>query len=199
MEPNFDCQFSAYCTEREFLCKFIRDCPGRYAIEIGCFRGTTTRTLAQVCQDVGKVLVGIDPWNNSQDGADGQTYQYFMSVVEPYVKSGSLIVVRGESQTVALPPGVEGNCAMAFVDGRHHYPYCYQDMVRYYEVISPGGVLVMHDLFDFWKPHTQRGFNEFIGGLPRPVSVYHYVYYPTEEEVSRHGFGKAGLTYLYKE
>lgn len=189
-------QFSTWPSEKAQLVRLLLASPGKYAIEIGCFRGVTSLFLAEACKAAGKILICIDPWNNSQDWSDDSVYYYFLETIAP-VKD-QIVVVRATSDAALpkLPPDLKtAGCGLIFVDGDHSYEGAKRDLVNYYPLLSTGGVMAVHDVFDLGWKGVGQAVEEFIGP---GMSVFYHRYVPTPQERRDYQHGVSGLAWWYK-
>jgi methyltransferase family protein len=101
-------------------------------IEIGAFKGDTTRHLCAVAQRYSRRVIVVDPWQTGTQDCDGGEFEAFLRNVEPYLDL--VDIIRASS----VDPKVIGEIAtrklaFAFVDGHHSYDACLSDigMVRH--------------------------------------------------------------------
>ena len=73
--------------QRQRLENFARWSASRHPgdlVEIGAYRGETSRRLAQVAAETGRRLIVIDPWMTGGQDCDGTEYQQFLDNIAPY-------------------------------------------------------------------------------------------------------------------
>lgn len=193
--------FSAFPAEREILSGLVRDgnaADWSWVIEIGCLRGRTSAVLALECAAAGRKLLCIDPWDGRTDGSGADNFEAFTRATKRYADRGVVAVVRASSQEADVPDGVWGNVGLVLIDGDHRPPAPLLDMLTYWPALAPGGCLAVHDTFDAgWGPGVMAAVDEF-AARAAPVTVVHHVYYPTADEVARHGHGRSGLAVIRK-
>jgi len=189
-------QFSTWPAEKAQLAKLLLASPGKYAIEIGCFRGVTSLLLAEACKTAGKTLICIDPWNNSQDWSDDSVYYYFLETIKEH--RDRVVVIRATSDKAVncLPSDIkDSGCGFMFVDGDHSYEGAKKDLANYYPLLSGGGVMAVHDVFDTGWKGVGQAVEEFI----KPgMSVFYHKYRPTAKESGDYQHGVSGLAWFYK-
>lgn len=203
-------QYSTWPAEKRQLETLLRAAPGKYAVEIGCFRGCTTQFLGYVCREESKHLIGIDPWDNLQDQAADDVYRDCLAAVEPVKDYVTLIKAR--SDDVLMPPqqntsfwGIQqdnlwpsdfaNNCGFVFVDGDHSFEGALKDLRLYYDVLMPGGVIAIHDALDPGWPGVQRAIYTF--RQQGSINFLHYL--PTPEEQVEYQHGGSGLAWFTKD
>ena len=127
-----------------------RDCLARHAagrrvlVEIGVWHGVTTRRLRAAMAPDG-VLFAVDPFPVGRLGLSFQRHIARREVST--VKNGEVQWIRltgaeaGRRHAAARLPAVE----LLFVDGDHTYDAVKQDWQSWSGLISPGGVVGLHD------------------------------------------------------
>lgn len=150
--------YSAWRIEKQKLTEFLFG-PGKYAIEIGSFKGGTSRVLAVACRLLGKKLVCVDPWEGQ---TDQENYIEYLSVIEDVKESVITIRAKSSDALQFLPIDLPGNLCLLFVDGDHTYPEPLKDMISYWPLLATGGVMALHDIFDVrWHSDIFRAVNQF--------------------------------------
>ncbi len=190
--------FSAWPAEQRVIADLIAGCPGEYVIEIGCYRGNTTKVMAEAASRCGKKVVCIDPWDGSTDNSDEATYQIFLGNTSPW--KDIITVIRKESHVCG--PGIEfmkGKVAVAFIDGNHFYPHPYADMLNCWSLLTMNGSMVIHDVFDDWHSrHIKICLDDFLMHYGHGLSVNFQKYIPTHEELNNTRHGISGLAWIFK-
>lgn len=188
-------QFSTWGPEKKQLLELVRQAPGKYVTEIGCFRGNTSRILAQECRNLGKELICIDPWDNRQDCADESIYFEFLENTSEF--KDVLHVIRADSFSAKeyLPEDYSDQCGLVFVDGDHSYEGTLQDLNLYYPFLISEGIMVIHDVFDSGWAGVSKAVEEFkFSG-----SIYYFKYKPSKPEVLKYQHGVSGLAWFFKD
>ena len=194
-------RYSTYEAEKATLLQFIPDRSGHYVIEIGGFQGATTVRLAEAASRVGKHLVVVDPWNGYYS-ADEQIYQSFLRNIAPWRQF--ITVLRTTSQDAVLPQEAFQNACLVFVDGDHDGEAPYDDMVKFWPYVAPGGVLAVHDYFDHrLGANVSAAVDRFVRNLAPPQNLFLLRVYPTDWERRRHRSTRAeniaGLAWIVKD
>lgn len=189
-------RFAAFPVEQKKLTELLAAVPGGYVVEIGAYLGCTTRVLAEACIAHNKGLVVVDSWDGTQDASGEDIYRQFRENTSDLGRV--LTIIREKSQDTRLFHGVPGNIALVFVDGDHSYRGCYDDLVKFWDLLAPGGVLAVHDMFcPGWDVGIANAVHDF-ATKRSPIICEHLVYYPTQLEVDAYGHGRTGLTWFHK-
>lgn len=194
-------QFSTWPAEKEQLAELLHTSPGKYALEIGSFRGCTTAILGKKCLDLEEIgiekrLLAIDPWDNAQDFSDDSVYYDFLENIKE--SASKITVIRAKSSTVLplLPADLEGNCGFIFVDGDHSYEGTLLDLKMYHPLLMSGGVIAIHDVLDTkgWE-----GVGRAVDDYFKDGHTVHYLkYVPTGQEKCAYQHGISGLAWVFK-
>ena len=138
-----------HTTPRERICIF-EQAIGAFGlglfIEIGSYFGATSVILAEVLRRQGikghSKLYCIDTWhNNGMSEGKRYTLDFFRKSVAPW--SDYIVKVIGDSRRV--PPPLDGEYDLLFIDGDHSYEACLSDAKRFSPQIRLGGKVVFHD------------------------------------------------------
>lgn len=193
-------RYSAWGQEQRQLAEFIKSCNGQYVIEIGCYLGNTTSFLAEHCRIYNKKLIAIDPWDGLQDNSSNEIYSQFCRNTKDFSDVLTVIKEKSQNSIKYLPKDLNNNCSLVFVDGLHTYPGPLMDLINFYPLLSVGGVIAVHDVFDFhWKKDIQRAIKEFCEKLEEPYTVYYSKYYPSKNEKIVYGHDISGLAWIFKQ
>lgn len=188
-----DPTFSAFPSEKKLLSELLSESPGTVAVEIGCLLGSTSVVLAAAARLAGKKVWCLDCWDGTQDGSGEDNYNRFLEVTAPL--ADVITVYRGRSQTIPLP---DADVGFVFIDGDHSRDGCLGDLRRFWPLLTPGGVLTVHDAFDVgWGPGIRDAIDTFCRELG-PVTVTHSVYYPDATEAATHRHGVSGVSIIRK-
>ncbi|MDA0577764.1 MAG: class I SAM-dependent methyltransferase [Verrucomicrobia bacterium] len=110
-------------------------------VEIGCYRGATTRTIAQTTR---KQVIAVDPYAR-WDGAEA-AYAKFLeeTATLPNVRH-----LRQSSGDAALAL-TDTRFSLVFIDAIHDYMNTWFDFVVWGERLLDGGLIAFHDVDD-WR------------------------------------------------
>ena len=123
-------------------------------IEIGCFKGETTKLLAGVAQKYNRRLIAVDPWEIGTQNCQGGEYEAFLKNIEPY--KANVDIVRASSlDKKAINLIKNRGLCFAFVDGLHTYDACLSDIKT---VDHCQGVIAVDDLL--WSPEVDNAFHK---------------------------------------
>ncbi|MFN7562062.1 MAG: class I SAM-dependent methyltransferase [Prosthecobacter sp.] len=117
--------------QRQRLDNFARWSAARYPgdfVEIGAFKGETSKLLAKAAAETGRRLIVIDPWMTGTMDCDGTEHEQFLANIAPWKEH---VDVWRES---SLAPGIiarlkERPLCFAFVDGLHTLKACFSDIM----------------------------------------------------------------------
>jgi hypothetical protein len=137
--------------QRQRLENFARWSAERYPgdfVEIGAFRGETSRRLAQAAGETGRRLIVIDPWMTGGQDCDGTEHQQFLDNIAPYKEH--VDVWRSSSQEPEIIAKIKARpLCFAFVDGLHTLKGAFSDTMAVSHtkgIIAADDVRYNHDL-----------------------------------------------------
>jgi SAM-dependent methyltransferase len=136
-------------------------------VEVGCWKGRSTRALADNHAD-GGVVFAVDTWEGTKE--DGHykeladkpkdwLYEQFMenAGLEPFVRP-----LRSRSGMAAFYMAFAHlELDMIFIDGDHSYEAVKADILAWRPLLKPGGLLCGHD-FDAGRPGVVQAVRELI-------------------------------------
>jgi predicted O-methyltransferase YrrM len=127
---------------------------GTVAVEVGSFRGETTRCLAQATE---RTLVAVDPYIG-HGGAEAE-YRQFLD------RAGRLGNVVHERKTSgeAVRTWTHGPVSFVFIDAVHDYMNTSFDLEAWSVLLVPGGVLALHDTDQEGFAGTRKAAFEALG------------------------------------
>lgn len=101
--------------------------PGDF-VEIGAFKGQTSKLLAKAAAETGRRLIVIDPWMTGSQDCDGTEHDQFLANIAPWREH---VDVWRES---SLDPEIIARLkkrplCFAFVDGLHTLSGCFSDLM----------------------------------------------------------------------
>lgn len=122
----------------------------KIVIEIGSYLGASTRYIAKLLPDGGKVYavdhwLGNEEWKKQPDFQEKQSlfYQKFLSNVIHEKLCHKIIPMKMPSleaaQQITITPD------LVFLDGSHDYESVYQDITAWYELVKDQGILCGDD------------------------------------------------------
>lgn len=117
--------------QRERLDNFARWSAAHYPgdfVEIGAFRGETSKLLARAAADTGRRLIVIDPWMTGSQDCDGTEHEQFLANIAPWRES--VDVWRESSLNADIIAKLKPRTlCFAFVDGLHTLSACFSDLM----------------------------------------------------------------------
>jgi len=129
---------------------------GSVVVEVGSFRGETTRRLARATR---RTIVAVDPYQG-YGGADAD-YERFRSKVEGLPN----VVHERRTSGEASRDWRHGRAGLVFIDAVHDYDNTSFDVEAWLPKLAPGGVLALHDVDQAIFPGTRRAAFELQGRL----------------------------------
>jgi predicted O-methyltransferase YrrM len=129
---------------------------GTVVVEIGCFRGETTRCLAGA---TARQIIAVDPYDG-YGGAEADLAQFRSRVVG----LGNVIHEKRPSGDASRkwahgPPG------LVFIDAVHDYVNTSFDVSAWLPKVRPGGILALHDVDQAVYAGTRRAAFELLDRL----------------------------------
>ncbi len=128
----------------------VREHSVQTIIEVGCWMGTSTRHMATLLPEGGKVYA-VDHWLGSEDifplqcykKRKGILYQQFLSNVIHAELTDKIVPVRMESLEAARALDVQPD--LIYVDAAHDMESVYKDLKAWYPKVKGHGVLCGDD------------------------------------------------------
>ncbi|WP_068469080.1 class I SAM-dependent methyltransferase [Candidatus Protochlamydia phocaeensis] len=132
------------------LCLAVK--PARTVIEVGSWLGSSTRFIASLLPEEGKVYA-IDTWRGSpnepihmQDPRLPHLYQLFLSNVKQAGLAHKIVPIRMESLEAAEALNVQAD--LIYLDAAHDTPSVYEDIMAWHPHLADHGILCGDD-FDW--------------------------------------------------
>ena len=125
--------------------------PGGF-VEIGCYRGVTTRFLAEMMPT--RVVFAVDPFMGY--GGNEYDYQIFLQNIGGLSNVYHMHMTSGE----AFRRWGYGPIALVFIDALHNYANTSFDIAAWGSLLAPGGFLVAHDTDNRGFAGTRRAIFE---------------------------------------
>jgi hypothetical protein len=116
------------------------------AIEIGCYTAVNTADILRVLNV--REMVIIDPYEKYSDFPD---YNDNLLAKASLIAKKRLLKFNCEIKWVKeyssnAIPYLKDYFDFIYIDGNHEYEYVYEDMVNYFQILSPGGIMGGHDI-----------------------------------------------------
>lgn len=156
----------------------------RVIIEIGCWKGRSTKALA-LCTP--GVVYAIDHWEGSPSelattyreidlhGSDS-VFSVFLENLEREIAAGKVIPIKAHSnQAICQLSSFAGASKpdMVFIDGDHQYVQVKRDIENYRPLLSPRGLLSGHDYSES-HPGVVQAVDETIPNFKKgPGTIWH--------------------------
>jgi predicted O-methyltransferase YrrM len=129
-------------------------------VEVGCWLGRSTRAIADNCQGT---VWAVDVWvNNGEYLGSGDLYTDFLANIE----GTTIIPIRDRSTDVAaIFANQNQTFDMIFIDAAHDYESVKADLLAWWPLLTPTGLLCGHD---YDAPGVKRALD---GLVPKVVTV----------------------------
>lgn len=135
--------------------RILRDKNVKTVIEVGAWLGASTRHIASVIPEDGKVYA-IDHWLGSEEHQEGNNayykalpylYQQFLSNVIHAALTDKIVPLRMTSLEAAqyLSQNLDTRPDMVYLDASHDYRSVYADMCAWYPFVQGYGILCGDD------------------------------------------------------
>ncbi len=125
-------------------------------VEVGCFRGETTRCLASATS---RTIVAVDPYQGY--GGAEREFAIFRSRVEGCAN----VVLEPTTSGAAARSWPHGPASLVFIDAVHDYVNTAFDIEVWLPHLVPGGVIALHDTDQEMFAGTRRAAFELHGEL----------------------------------
>jgi SAM-dependent methyltransferase len=146
-------------------------------IDVGCWRGRTTKIMSAVCPGV---VIAVDHLRSPYTGEtarneivkkspDLEIYSSFLSNLRDEMRALKVVCVHADGDDVYQPVEQFLNgrkVDMAWIDGDHDYADVKRDILKYGAMVRPGGILCGHD-YEPAFPGVVRAVEECCPGFQR--------------------------------
>jgi predicted O-methyltransferase YrrM len=175
--------------ELEWLARKALD--AQNIVEIGAFRGRSTRALTDHCSGT---VYTIDTWAGdprdlaptktrkhyieySRLGSEG-AFEEFVARHKEAMDGGYLVPMRSASSAgcAALLNTVGREFDLAFIDGCHAYEAVIEDIESCRKLVRPGGIISGHDYLHQGHPGVKRAVDDAFVGTH---SLHHAIWWVT--------------------
>jgi predicted O-methyltransferase YrrM len=168
--------------ELRWLANAARSC--RLIVEVGCYKGRSTRALADHCPGV---VYAVDPWDGGYLNDDDTQARWldtrkarldFERNLADHLKSGRVIQVisRFDDAMPRLEREVgTGRADLVFIDGDHRYEAVLEDIALARQLVRPGGTLGGHDYTHPSWPGVKQAVAQAYGSTIRLCSSIWWV------------------------
>ncbi|MEO6809196.1 MAG: class I SAM-dependent methyltransferase [Isosphaeraceae bacterium] len=127
---------------------------GTVVVEVGCYRGETTKCLAQATN---RTVVAVDPYIG-YGGAEAEFVRFQENT------AGLSNVVHERTTSGAAARGWQhGPASLIFIDAVHDYANTAFDIETWSAHLAPGGILALHDTDQLCFAGTRRAAFEALG------------------------------------
>jgi MMP 1-O-methyltransferase len=149
------------------------------ALEIGSYCGKSAVYLGAAAQITGGTVFSVDHHHGSEENQAGwehhdtdvvdartgrmDTLPFFRRTIEDAGLEENVIAVVGQSTTVARHWRTP--LALVFIDGGHAEEHAQNDYAGWATWVQPGGVLVIHDVFEHPEDGGQAPFHVYLRAL----------------------------------
>ena len=118
------------------------------AIEIGCYTAVNSKDILNVLNV--KELVIIDPYEKYSDFPDynENLLTNANDIAKKRLSKFSDKVSWVKEYSSDAIPFLNGQFDFIYIDGNHEYEFVYQDMINYFNILAPGGIMGGHDISD---------------------------------------------------
>lgn len=156
----------------------------RVVVEVGSWKGRSTRALADNCSGV---VYTIDRWGGAcqhEDGSDHPVplavYPEFQRWMRDHLRTGRVVALRGSSseQLASLASSIGRVVDLGFIDGDHRYREMQSDIGAMLALVRPGGTISGHDYTNPAWPGVARAVDETFGALVRHTNAIWWVTVP---------------------
>jgi len=152
--------FPPYKDRFDLLYKLKDYTTPKIVCEVGVQRGEYAKVILQTIPSIEKIYL-IDLWQQQENyfdvaNVDNLTHQKFMEATITNIKpwQEKAVLLKGHStQVVTQIP--DNSLDWVYIDARHDYKGCYEDITTYWSKIKPGGIMSGHDYMSADEVHGQ--------------------------------------------
>lgn len=146
--------------ELRWLARRADEC--KRIVEVGCYRGRTTRAFLD---NSAAHIWCVDSWDYEASKRDERAFAENIDAdrvtIMPMLSSEAAELLRGQTFD------------MVFIDGGHEYECVRADILAYRPLVRPGGLLCGHDYHRKSWPGVFRAVNELIPNRQRgPAAIW---------------------------
>jgi predicted O-methyltransferase YrrM len=147
-----------WMSETELLWLASRAREAKVIVEVGSYKGRSTRALADNCPGV---VYAVDPWDGIYVFDSGREcpietrqWEVFARNMVDHLDLGKVVALKHQFKDAlaVLPTGVD----LVFLDGDHRYESVVQDIAWGSGLLRPGGILSGHDYAHAEWPGVKR-------------------------------------------
>ena len=155
--------------EAHWLAEAALGIPHGVIVEIGSWKGRSTRVLGAAALDTGGVVFAVDAWcGSASEEADSlvnrvpghEAFDYFSRANADLITAGYIVPLHTYSHQAARAlarVGMAGQIDMLWVDGDHLYESVKADLDAWLPLVKPGGLVCGHD---YGRDYLQRAVHE---------------------------------------
>lgn len=163
--------------EAHWLAEAALAIPHGVIVEIGSWKGRSTRVLGAAALDTGGIVFAVDAWcGSASEEADSlvnrvpghEAFDYFSRANADLINAGYIVPLHMYSHQAAMAlarVGMAGQIDMLWVDGDHLYESVKADLDAWLPLVKPGGLVCGHD---YGRETVQRAVHEHFA--PEAVS-----------------------------
>jgi SAM-dependent methyltransferase len=133
-------------------------------LEIGCFHGRSAAVMAMQLQPGERLWLvdafGLPVGERYGDRPSPEGVRANLARAVPELDPDRVEIIRGDSRTLALPPGLE--VRFAHIDGGHDRDTVLADLANCAARLLPGGILVVDDYAHPQHPGVTAGVDAFL-------------------------------------
>jgi predicted O-methyltransferase YrrM len=180
---------SLWPVEKKKLVELANKSKGEFIIEIGVYRGHTTKYLLE---NTDKRVITIDPYQiENQDNESIK--KEFLDNCGKYLENGRLIHINEYSVDSHryFTPYIVNNCALVFIDWPANSEQHYKDFIDFTPYVAEDGYLAVHDFYDNGSDAKHKYISEAISmymkNIDKSICWETILYYPKHSDM-QNGF-----------
>lgn len=157
--------------ERLIMAQLIRAFKPEILVEIGTYRGTTTRLMLDNCLESARIFtIDLPPGKDAADLTAATDERLIVHRklgidLEGHPQRSQVQQVYGDCFSPETWAGIPDGVDYAFIDGSHSYEAAKNDSEWVFKKMSPDAIIVWHDYTDAETP--ERGVGRYIRELMR--------------------------------
>jgi predicted O-methyltransferase YrrM len=152
-------------SELRWLAQAARGC--RVIVEVGSYKGRSTRALADHCPGT---VFAVDPWDGGYVNDDDtqarwldtrQAREQFQRNLDDHLRTGRVVQLvhffnAGGAQAIEDWLGGPGRADLIFIDGDHRFEMVLEDIAHARRLARLGGIIAGHDFTHVSWPGVAR-------------------------------------------
>lgn len=140
----------SYKTKIDMIKGFHKEYKPKHVCEVGVFKGNLSKVILTLMKDIEKMYL-VDLWEHQPNYKDHSNkraevfkslYQETLEKVSPWIDKVEVLKGFSTDMCKKIP---DNSLDWVFIDARHDYKGCSEDLHAYYPKVKSGGIVSGHD------------------------------------------------------